>query len=243
MSLLDGAGTVLLVHAHPDDETLSTGALAAELVARGRRVELLTATRGERGEVVAGPLAHLEGTEALAPHREGELRGACEELGIARLHWLGAPPARAAGLAPRRYRDSGMRWLRPGLAGPAADVTPDALCAAPLAEVAADIAALIGELRPALVVSYDPGGGYGHPDHVRVHDATVLACREHGAPFVEVLPEPADDGEWFVLEERRDAVERALRRHATQLSVRGAELVHSGGQVQPVPVAFGLRRR
>lgn len=95
MSLLDGTDSVLFVHAHPDDETIATGALIAELVARGTRVFLLTATRGERGEVVPGPLARLAGTEELTRVREWELQRASETLGIGQQFWLGEPPARA----------------------------------------------------------------------------------------------------------------------------------------------------
>ncbi|TFB94519.1 PIG-L deacetylase family protein [Cryobacterium sp. HLT2-28] len=241
MSLLGLGASVLFVHAHPDDETISTGALIAELVAHGIRVSLLTASRGERGEVVPGPLSGLEGTAALTTAREQELQRATAALGVADRFWLGEPPARAAGLAPRRYRDSGMTWIRPGLAGPARDVDGDALAIAPLAEVAADVAALILAQRPALVVSYDSGGGYGHPDHVRMHDAALAACRAVGTPFAEILHEPAADGEWFVLDRHLSTVTAALRCHASQLTVDGSHIVHSGGQREPITTSIGLR--
>ena len=240
LNILDSA-SVLLVHAHPDDETISTGALIAEFVARGATVWLLTATRGERGEVVAGPLSVLEGTAELSIERERELRCAIETLGITAHFWLGEPPARATGLAPRRYLDSGMTWIRPGLAGPAPDSDDAALAVAPLAEVTADVAALIAHLRPALVVSYDNGGGYGHPDHVRVHDATVQASRDSGTPYAEVLGSPAADAEWFDLGAHLETVTAALRCHATQLTVYGTDIVHSGGQREPITTAVGLR--
>ena len=92
---------IAFIHAHPDDETLATGALIAWLVASGHEVSLLTATRGERGEVVPGPLSHLAGTPALETHREGELAGALRVLGVARHAFLGDPPAGPG----RRYRD------------------------------------------------------------------------------------------------------------------------------------------
>ena len=245
MSLLDGVPTVLFVHAHPDDETIATGALIAELVARGIRVSLLTSTRGEQGEVVAGPLSGLEGTDALTRERERELAGASAALGIgsADRFWLGVPPARALGLEPRAYRDSGMTWIRPGLAGPADDIDDDALVRAPLAEVTADVAALIGQLRPALVISYDNDGGYGHPDHVRMHEAAVAASRGAGVPFAEVLHAPADGAEWFDLSAHLATVTDALRCHASQLTVDGdsGHIVHSGGQRDPIITAVGLR--
>jgi len=241
VSLLDGHASVLFVHAHPDDETISTGALIVELVARGSRVHLLTASRGERGEVVAGPLTALAGTDALARERENELERATGILGIDQRFWLGEAPARSAGQPPRRYRDSGMVWIRPGLAGPADDAADDALSVAPLAEVTGDIVALISTLRPALVISYDDGGGYGHPDHVRAHDATLAACRVTGTPFAEVLESPATDGEWFDLPQHRERVTEALRAHASQLTVHGTDIVHSGGQREAITTSAGLR--
>ena len=245
MSILDGLPAVLLVHAHPDDETLTTGALAAELVARGTRVSLLTASRGERGEVVAGPLSGLEGTEELARVREDELDRAAEILGIADRFWLGQAPARAAGREQRSYRDSGMSWIREGLAGPATDVGADALSIAPLAEVTADVAALIEQLRPALVISYDHGGGYGHPDHVRMHEATLAACLAGQTPFAEIVLEPATDAEWLDLEAQRAVTTAALRCYRSQLTVTGdgMHLVHSGGQREEITTSIGLRAR
>ena len=241
MSLLDGRPTVLFVHAHPDDETISTGALIAEYVARGSRVFLVTCSRGERGEIVAGPLTALVGTGELAGERERELARATDFLGVSERFWLGEAPARVPGLAPRRYRDSGMIWIRPGLAGPAADAAADALSVAPLAEVAGDIQALIEVLRPSLVVSYDNGGGYGHPDHVRAHDAALAASTATGTPFAEVLEKPAADAEWFDLPQHLAVVTDALRAHASQLTVHGAFIVHSGGQREAIGTSAGLR--
>ena len=239
-NILDAA-SVLFVHAHPDDETISTGALIAEFVASGRTVWLLTASRGERGEVVAGPLSGLEGTAELTRERERELDMATAVLGITQRFWLGEPPARAAGLAPRRYLDSGMEWIRPGLAGPAADSDDAALAVAPLDEVTADIAALIAHLQPALVVSYDDNGGYGHPDHVRVHDATVLASRSSRVSFAEVHHEQAADVAWLDLDTHFDTVSAALQCHASQLTVHGTDIVHSGGQREPIMTSVGVK--
>jgi len=239
---LQGLGAfALVVHAHPDDETISTGALIAELVARGIRVSLLTATRGERGEVVPGPLSGLEGTAALTTAREQELRLATAALGVSEQFWLGDPPARAAGLSPRRYLDSGMTWIRPGLAGPADDVDDDALAIAPLDDVTADVAALVAVLQPSIVIGYDSGGGYGHPDHVRMHDATLAACHASGTAFAEILHQPAAAEEWFELDHHLATVTAALRCHASQLTVDGTDIVHSGGQREPITTSIGLR--
>lgn len=124
--LLDAARHVLVVHAHPDDESLATGGLIAELTRRGVTVSVLTATRGEQGEIVTGSLP--SGAD-LTAHREGEVARACAALGVTRHTFLGAGDAREAGRAPRRYTDSGMRWLDEGQtrAGPGPEAGPDAL--------------------------------------------------------------------------------------------------------------------
>ncbi|MCP2031097.1 N-acetyl-1-D-myo-inositol-2-amino-2-deoxy-alpha-D-glucopyranoside deacetylase [Okibacterium sp. HSC-33S16] len=239
--LLTGVRSVLFAHAHPDDETLASGGLIAELVARGIHVTLLTASRGERGEVVAGPLSHLAGTEALSIERERELAGALDVLGITEHYWLGTPPARAAGQPERHYRDSGMVWVREGVAGPADDAATDALARAELADVTADVAALLRTTQPDLVISYDDHGGYGHPDHVRIREAAVRASAQTGIPFAELLDEPAPDARWFELEHRRTTMTDALRWHASQLTVFGDEVVHSGGQREAIRPSVGLR--
>jgi len=242
-SIVDGCRSILFVHAHPDDETITTGALIAELVARGVRVALVTATRGERGEVVAGPLTRFEGTPELAEERERELHRATDALGITQRFWLGETSARAEALAPRRYRDSGMEWIRPGLAGPAQDVTGDALVRAPLTDVVEDLRALMQHLTPGLVVSYGNDGGYGHPDHVRVHDAAVRASREEGIRFAEIASAPDTDVEWFELGGRHSTVTTALHQYASQLTVDGTDIVHSGGQREAITTSIGLRAR
>jgi N-acetyl-1-D-myo-inositol-2-amino-2-deoxy-alpha-D-glucopyranoside deacetylase len=240
MSMLDAVTSVLVVHAHPDDETLSTGALLAELAGRGLTVRLVTATRGERGEIVPGSPAALSGVADLSVLRTAELDGAARALGIAERFWLGEPPARAAGLAPRRYLDSGMRWVRPGLAGPAADVDPAAFVAAPLADAVADLRALLDALRPDLVVSYGPEGGYGHPDHVRTHEVCLATCEQAGVPFAQVVAEPSPGVEWFALDARLDQVIAALRQHTSQLTVHGTDVVHAGGQREAIRTRVGL---
>ena len=176
-SLLDSVRHALVVHAHPDDEALAGGALLRELHERGARVTLVTCTRGELGEIVAGVLPEDTPVAELAAVRERELRGSLDALGIDEHRWLGTAPARAAGLEPREYRDSGMRWLRPGLAGPADETDLRALSVAPVEEVIGDLAAVIAHDTPDLVISYDATGGYGHPDHVRAREASLAAAR------------------------------------------------------------------
>jgi len=242
MSLLHGVRTVLLVHAHPDDETLASGALILELVARGIRVVLLTATRGERGEIVPAVRHRIPAGEvALTDERERELATAVAALGIAESHLLGTPPARATWMPLRRYRDSGMRWLRPGLAGPVDDIPIDALCAAELTEVTADVATLIDIVQPDLVIGYDDNGGYGHPDHRRIREAALGAATNAGVAFAELHDAPGAGVEWFDLRHRLPGVQRALRAHASQLTVDGDHVVHSGGQREPLTTSVGLR--
>lgn len=160
---------MLLVHAHPDDESLNNGATIAAAVAAGVQVTLVTCTRGELGEVVADDLAHLRGDpDALGAHREGELAAAMAALGLTDHRFLGA----AAGV---RYRDTGMVTLPSGLAAIPEDVHPSAFAVADLDEAAGHVADVIREVRPQVVVTYDPTGGYGHPDHVMAHRVTMRA--------------------------------------------------------------------
>lgn len=245
-SLLEGVGAVLLAHAHPDDETLATGALIAWLARRGVAVTVLTATRGERGDVVPG--VQVEGD--LVAHRVAELSGALDALGVARHGWLGSGAARAPGLAERRYADSGMRWVTETVAGPADDSGPDSLVAAPVSEAADDLAEFVRAVRAELLVSYDSDGGYGHPDHVRMHQISRVAAERAGVPFAVVVSHPRDGSvasgdprvEWFELQSELPAVNAALRCHASQLTVDGPDVIHSGGQREPIQTRIGLRR-
>ena len=142
--------TILLVHPHPDDEAILTGGLILQARARGRRVVLVTATRGEEGGAgVPGD------SSSLTSVRTHELAEACAVLGIDRQVFLG-------------FRDSGVRRLPASLAG-------GAFSAVPLGEAAAPIADVLREERPQVVVTATPDGTYGHPDHIRAHDATFAA--------------------------------------------------------------------
>lgn len=164
-------GGLLAVHAHPDDESLATGALLATWAAAGRPVTVVTATRGERGEVIGRRWAHLEGDgPALAAHRTEELASALRALGVRDHGFLDEAVA-----AEVRYEDSGMAWVGNGRAGAASDVPPRAFAFAPLEGAAEALAGVIRARRPQVVVTYEPGGGYGHPDHVRTHEVTSLA--------------------------------------------------------------------
>ena len=224
----------LFVHAHPDDETLATGGLIAELAARGVEVAVLTATRGEQGEVVDGPLAHLAGTPELTAHREGEVAAACATLRVTRHAFLGAPG--------RIYTDSGMAWLdeTETVAGPGDAAGPDSLTSADPAEVAADIAAYARAFGADAIVSYDAHGGYGHPDHVALHAPSRAAASEVGVPFREVAS-VADPDDALDTPQHLPLLQEALRHYASQLTVDGVDVVHVGGQRQPILTRFTLR--
>ncbi len=176
----DRAPRLLFVHAHPDDETIATGVSLAHHARRGHDVHVLTCTLGEEGEVIPAELAHLEGAagDPLALLRREELRRALAVLG-ATGHLLGVGPAggaRGEVLGEvTAYRDSGM-------AGSAAAGHPRAFAAADVGEAAALMAAAVEEIDPDVVVSYDAGGGYLHPDHVQTHRVTVAALRSMNRP-------------------------------------------------------------
>jgi N-acetyl-1-D-myo-inositol-2-amino-2-deoxy-alpha-D-glucopyranoside deacetylase len=243
--------SVLFLHAHPDDETLATGGTIVALAARGLSVTVLTATRGERGEVVAGPLSALAGSVELAAWRERELTLALEALGVTERHYLGESGARRPGAADyRHYLDSGMEWGPDGFAIAAADASPESLSLAPIGEVVDDILALVHRLRPDLIVTYDARGGYGHPDHVRMHDAAVLVSAATGVDLVTVVTD-ADAGAPGVFgidtTEQQPAVLRALAAHQSQLQLTDDDfgvlgIVHSGGQRQEITTMEYFRR-
>ncbi|MTB73395.1 PIG-L family deacetylase [Arsenicicoccus cauae] len=169
---------VVLVHAHPDDESLWTGVVTAHLVAQGAEAHVVTCTLGEEGEVIPPDLRHLEGDgPALAAHRRGELAGAMRVLG-ATSHVLSAGSEGRPGLQGAAGSEGGggpgARWRDSGMAGTPAAGHPDAFASAGGAAVEA-LADLLRELRPDGVITYDPHGGYEHPDHVAAHRATLAA--------------------------------------------------------------------
>lgn len=245
--LLEGAGTVLAVHAHPDDESLSTGFLLAHLTGSGTRTVLVTATRGEAGEVVDGAVDPTD-PRPLEEVRAAEIDRAVAALGLAARYDLGTAPALAAGAPPRRYRDSGMRWVREGLAGPARDASPESFTARPRQEAVDDLVALIEAVRPSVVLGYDDAGTYGHPDHVRAHEISVAACARTGLPYLEVASAGPDEQAfvWRELPAVRQIVLDAVSSYRTQLTVLGPReggiaIRHVGGQEDLVTPRTGLR--
>ncbi len=198
--LPDGPARILFVHAHPDDETLTTGVAIVHHVARGDEVHVLTCTLGEEGEVIPPELSHLEGAgDDLAEHRRTELARAMDHLGVTH-HLLGA----AGPGDPPAFRDSGM-------VGSAAAADPRAFAGVPLEVAASAVRDVVERVRPAVVVTYDATGGYGHPDHVRTHDATrdAVAALGPDAPVLLGVLTPlswaAEDRAWLAAHVPPDA--------------------------------------
>ncbi|MGW3204538.1 N-acetyl-1-D-myo-inositol-2-amino-2-deoxy-alpha-D-glucopyranoside deacetylase [Streptomyces sp. NPDC001135] len=152
------ARRLLLVHAHPDDESINNGATMARYAAEGAHVTLVTCTLGERGEVIPPELRHLTGP-ALGAHRRGELAAAVRELGVTDARLLGG-----AG----RYGDSGMMGIPD-------NEDPGCFWQADVDQAAGHLAEVILEVRPQVLVTYDDHGGYGHPDHIQAHRVAMRA--------------------------------------------------------------------
>lgn len=157
---------MLLVHAHPDDETIATGATMAKYAAAGDGVTLVTCTLGEEGEILVPELAHLASDRdgGLGEHRITELNAAMTALGVTDHRFLGG-----AG----RWRDSGM-------AGTATNDNPSCFWRADLDEAIGELVRVIRDVRPQVVVTYDENGGYGHPDHIQAHRVAVGAFAAAG---------------------------------------------------------------
>jgi N-acetyl-1-D-myo-inositol-2-amino-2-deoxy-alpha-D-glucopyranoside deacetylase len=164
---------LLLVHAHPDDETIGTGATMARYAAEGAHVTLVTCTLGELGEVLVPELAGIaaEAADQLGGYRISELAAAMRALGVHDHRFLGG-----AG----RFRDSGMIDT-PGNDDPRAfwraDKDPAVFDAAVDAAVA-----VIREVRPQVLITYDEIGGYGHPDHIMAHRVAMAAADRAAVP-------------------------------------------------------------
>jgi len=201
---------LLLVHAHPDDESISTGATMARYAAEGAQVTLVTCTLGELGEIIPPSLAYLaaEKEDRLGAYRIGELTAACAALGVTDHRFLGGPG---------RWRDSGMM-------GTAGNDDPRCFWRADVDQAAGALLDVIGEVRPQVLVTYDAHGAYGHPDHIQAHRVAWRACELAGpdapaklyataAPGSGPSTTEVDAGAWF------DRKLAAMRAHATQITV------------------------
>ena len=160
---VSAAKRLLLVHAHPDDETINNGVTMAKYAALGAQVTLVTCTRGEEGEVLVNELANLasDKDDKLGEHREIELKDAMDELGIKDFRFLGAPS--------KKWRDSGMM-------GTPANDRDDVFWQADLDEASIELVKIILEIKPQVLITYDEFGGYGHPDHIKAHRVAMRAA-------------------------------------------------------------------
>ena len=224
------ARRLLLVHAHPDDESIGTGATIARYAAEGAQVTLVTCTLGELGEIIPPGLAHLgvDRENRLGAYRITELAAACAALGLADQRLLGG-----AG----RWRDSGMMGLE-------TNDDPRCFWQADVKQAAAELARIIREVRPQVLVTYDENGFYGHPDHIQAHRVAVAAIRraaEGGQGpwqvaklYATAMPQSVATAAglpWFVPDDQVTteidgsaclaAKTAALRAHATQIVVKG----------------------
>ena len=245
-----GETVFLFVHAHPDDESSSTGATMGALAKAGAQVHLLTMTRGEMGEVIDRSLAHLEaenpantdGGVALGKLRTAELKQALAALGITQHTFLGEGDAKTT-RTPPLYRDSGMTWGEDGRAAPNSLAAPDCLTRTSLEPQAEAIAALIEQVRPDVLVTYDADGGYGHPDHKRTYEATQAAVELLKGSDAAPTLFWGIEGEGDATDTRQQAVitgdlvrkRDAMAAHATQITITGdTTFEYSNGVPQPI---------
>ena len=230
---------ILLVHAHPDDETINNGATMALYAARGAQVTLVTCTRGEEGEVLVPGLSHLASAhnDTLGSHREIELANAMIALGVRDYRFLG------------NFRDSGMM-------GSESNNGERVFWQADLDVAALLLATIIDEVQPHILITYDEIGGYGHPDHIKTHlvamraselsqwriqkiywntmpksviAAGIAAMKAVGSDFfgtdnVDDIPFAKDDSFVTTLIDGNEFVEAkmaAMKAHATQIALDG----------------------
>jgi len=189
----------MFVHAHPDDESIETGATMALYAAQGAAVTLVTCTLGEEGEVIPPELAHLaaDRDDALGPYRIGELDAACAALGVTDHRFLGG-----AG----RWRDSGM-------IGTPSTERPGCFWQADPEEADAALVRIIREVRPQVIVTYDERGFYGHPDHIQAYRVTRRAFDKAADPaYAPDAGEPWRAAKLYATAIPRSALERGLAR-------------------------------
>jgi N-acetyl-1-D-myo-inositol-2-amino-2-deoxy-alpha-D-glucopyranoside deacetylase len=156
---------LLLVHAHPDDETINNGSTMAMYAALGAEVTLVTCTRGEEGEVLVPDLAHLasHNNDSLGDHRVQELAQAMKALGVSDHRFLGE--------GVTHYRDSGMMGTEP-------NNRQDTFWKADFDEATNHLVKVIDEIEPHIMITYDEFGGYGHPDHIQAHRVAMEAAEK-----------------------------------------------------------------
>jgi N-acetyl-1-D-myo-inositol-2-amino-2-deoxy-alpha-D-glucopyranoside deacetylase len=202
--------TLMTVHAHPDDETIGTGGTMANAVRAGHRVVLVTCTRGEQGEIVVKEMDTPENHRRLGEIRAGELEAAMGVLGVTEWENLG-------------YRDSDMM-------GREGNNDPRTFWQADLDEAAKRLTWLIRKYKPDVVTTYNAFGGYGHPDHIRVHDTAIRAVPRAGDP--NWYPEQLETGlePWTPKKFYEQAMPESIRR---KMNERLVELGVETGWLPP----------
>lgn len=221
---------ILFVHAHPDDESSQTALAMARYASTGGRVTLVTCTLGELGEVVSEGLRHLsaEQDNRLGEHRLGELSQAMGELGVTDFVRLGGD---------HRYHDSGMRWAEDGSVVPADTVHDDAFSRADLLEAACHLVELLRSRRPQVVATYNPFGGYGHPDHVQAHRVAMYAVQLAAVPgYRPDLGEPWTVSRVFWSEWSESAMRTLVRALRAAGETEGFAELDPDGPMPPMAV-------
>jgi len=212
------AKRILLVHAHPDDESLQTGHVIADAISRGAEVSLITLTRGERGRAKLEELKSLEANpSAMGAFRAGELKNAMAALGVTNYKFAGT----------RAYRDSGMRIGNLGVPTTPLKLDQMSLAAVSTPVVADDIYQSMVSFKPDAVITYNAKGGYGHPDHKKAHDATAMAMRRYRKsvrgkkPTFWVISEPGERATVVIGGEKTAEIKKAaLQAHASQVTLK-----------------------
>jgi N-acetyl-1-D-myo-inositol-2-amino-2-deoxy-alpha-D-glucopyranoside deacetylase len=214
------AKRLLVVHAHPDDESIFTGHIIADRLAAGADVYVLTLTRGERGKVKLEELKGLEGQlRAMGAFRTGELKVALSELQKA------GSKLQHSFAGTRAFLDSGMRINQMGRPTKKSRTDEMALAAASTAVIAEDIERVMNEFKPDAILTYNAKGGYGHPDHKMAHHATAMAIRHYRrqkkrAPQFWVLAEPKERFDVAIGDAKTAVFKRAaLEAHSSQVSI------------------------
>jgi N-acetyl-1-D-myo-inositol-2-amino-2-deoxy-alpha-D-glucopyranoside deacetylase len=214
------AKRLLVVHAHPDDESIFTGHIIAERLAAGAEVYVLTLTRGERGKVKLEELKGLEGQlRAMGAFRSGELKVALTELQKA------GSKLQHSFAGTRAFLDSGMRINSMGRPTKKNRTDEMALASASTAVIAEDIERVMNEFKPDAILTYNSKGGYGHPDHKMAHHATAMAIRHYRrqkrrAPQFWVLAEANERFDVAIGDAKTAKFKRAaLEAHSSQVSI------------------------
>ncbi len=201
----------MAVHAHPDDECITTGGVLLRAHAEGLRTCVVTCTGGELGEIVGEGMDPDQVRPRLAEVRRAELSAALALLHAGEPRFLG-------------YRDSGM-------VGAEGNADPRSFWQAPFDEAVGRLVAQIREFRPTVLVTYDAFGGYGHPDHVQSHRVSLVAVE---AAAVELLHPEAGEA-WRVLKVHLQTIPRSFVATANrELTARGLPSPFGEDEAPPI---------